>query len=54
MNADSELSVEHAADGMRVRLDSGSVIVTAAKQRRGHLYVETRDLLISVVEQCFR
>jgi len=53
MSADSELSVANAEDGMRVRLASGSVIVTAAKQRRGHLYVETRDLLISVVGTVF-
>jgi hypothetical protein len=53
MSADSELSVVHAEDGMRVRLASGTVIVTAARQRQGHLYVETRDLLISVVGTVF-
>ncbi len=49
----AELSIVHASDGMRVRLGSGTVIVTAAKQRSGHLYVETKDLLVSVVGTVF-
>lgn len=53
MSPQAKLSIVHAADGMRVRLGSGTVIVTAAKQRNGHLYVETKDLLVSVVGTVF-
>lgn len=53
MSPESELSIVHVSDGMRVRLGSGTVIVTAAKQREGHLYVETKDLLVSVVGTVF-
>jgi hypothetical protein len=53
MSPQAELSIVQASDGMRVRLGSGTVIVTAAKQRNGHLYVETKDLLVSVVGTVF-
>jgi hypothetical protein len=53
MSPQAELAVFPAVDGMSVRLSSGTVIVTAAKQRAGHLYVETRDLVVSVVGTVF-
>jgi len=50
----AELSVVRVSGGLRIRLASGTVIVTAAKQRDGHhLYVETKDCLISVVGTVF-
>jgi hypothetical protein len=53
MGPQAELSIVPAVDGMSVRLSSGTVIVTAAKQRNGHLYVETPDLRVSVVGTVF-
>ena len=50
----AELSVVRVSEGLSVRLASGTVIITAAKQREGHhLYVETKDCLISVVGTVF-
>jgi FecR protein/Carboxypeptidase regulatory-like domain len=53
MGPHTELSVVSGKDGLRVLLTSGNVIVTAAKQKNGHLYVETRDCVISVVGTVF-
>jgi uncharacterized protein (TIGR03435 family) len=53
MRAKTALSVEPANDGARIRLDTGGVIVTAAKQRAGHLYVQTKDINVSVVGTVF-
>ena len=53
MRSQSELAIEAANDGVRIRLDNGSVIVTAAKQRTGHLYVQTKDVTVSVVGTVF-
>lgn len=53
MRSQSELSLERADDGVRIRLSQGSVIVTAAKQRAGHLYVQTKDVTVSVVGTVF-
>ena len=53
MSPGAALSVVRVSDGLRVRLSTGTVLVTAAKQRDGHLYVETRDCLISVVGTVF-
>src|SRR5262249_36788148 len=47
VRAQSELALERADDGVRVRLNKGDLIVKAAKQR-GHLYVQTRDVNVSV------
>ena len=53
MRANSELLLESAQDGMRVQLKDGSVIVNAAKQHSGHLYVQTKDVTVSVVGTVF-
>ncbi len=52
MRAQAELVLERANDGMRIRLNKGDVIVSAAKQH-GHLYVQTRDLEVAVVGTVF-
>jgi hypothetical protein len=53
MQSQSQLKLESAADGIRVRLDDGGILVTAAKQGTGHLYVQTRDAMVSVVGTVF-
>jgi uncharacterized protein (TIGR03435 family) len=53
MRAQSELTLERAADGVRLRLSRGGVIVNAAKQDRRHLYVQTQDVTVSVVGTVF-
>jgi uncharacterized protein (TIGR03435 family) len=53
MRAQSELRLEGAADGVRIHLNRGSIIVNAAEQQRGHLYVQTRDVDVSVVGTVF-
>lgn len=53
MRAKSELLLEHANDGVRIRLRNGGVIVNAAKQRNGHLYVQTKDVTVSVIGTVF-
>jgi ferric-dicitrate binding protein FerR (iron transport regulator) len=44
----SELAIESARRGTTIRVDGGSVIVEAAPQGRGRLYVSTEDCLVSV------
>ena len=53
MRSHSALSLERADDGLRIRLNSGGVIVNAAKQRSGHLDVQTKDVTVSVVGTVF-
>jgi uncharacterized protein (TIGR03435 family) len=53
MRSKSELFWERANDGLRIHLKQGSVIVNAAKQRTGHLYVQTKDVTVSVVGTVF-
>jgi uncharacterized protein (TIGR03435 family) len=53
MRSDSELSLERADDGVKIRLSAGSIIVSAAKQPTGHLYVQTKDMTVSVVGTIF-
>jgi uncharacterized protein (TIGR03435 family) len=53
MRTQSELTLERADDGLRIRLSSGGIIVHAAQQRTGHLYVQTKDVTVSVVGTVF-
>jgi uncharacterized protein (TIGR03435 family) len=52
MKTNSELVLERADDGVRIRLDKGDIVVSAAKQH-GHLYVQTQDVTVSVVGTVF-
>jgi uncharacterized protein (TIGR03435 family) len=53
MRVGTELSFDRAADGLRILLKDGSILVSAAKQRAGHLYVQTKDVTVSVVGTVF-
>ncbi len=53
MRAESRISLKPAADGIQITLITGSVIVNAAKQGNGHLYVQTRDCTVSVIGTVF-
>jgi uncharacterized protein (TIGR03435 family) len=52
IKTNSELVLERADDGVRIRLDKGDIVVSAAKQH-GHLYVQTQDVTVSVVGTVF-
>ena len=53
MRAQSRIAIESAEDGALVRLNNGSILVRAAKQTDGHLYVKTSDTLVSVLGTLF-
>jgi len=53
IRSQSALAFERADDGITIALQQGGIIVNAAKQRDGHLYVRTRDLTVSVVGTVF-
>jgi uncharacterized protein (TIGR03435 family) len=53
MRSASEFLIDRVADGIRINLSKGGVIVSAAKQRGGHLYVRTKDMTVSVVGTVF-
>ena len=53
MRAHAELTVEREDDGLGIHLRRGDIIVTAAKQRNGHLYVHTKEMTIAVVGTVF-
>jgi FecR-like protein len=53
MNDSVKLSINRATDGIQVDLNEGNIIVTAVKQHNGHLYVKTRDCVVSVVGTVF-
>jgi uncharacterized protein (TIGR03435 family) len=53
MRAQSAIALERGDDGIRIRLNAGSVIVNAVEQRTGHLYVQTKDCTVSVVGTVF-
>jgi uncharacterized protein (TIGR03435 family) len=49
----SDITLQRANDGVRILLNRGTVIVNAAEQRQGHLYVTTKDMTVSVVGTVF-
>jgi hypothetical protein len=53
MSPNAVLSVTKATSGIRIFLSDGHVIVTAAKQGSGHLFVQTKDCEISVIGTVF-
>jgi uncharacterized protein (TIGR03435 family) len=53
VRADSELSLEQSYDGLRILLDAGEILIEAARQRSGHLYVQTKDVTVAVVGTVF-
>ena len=54
MRSKSEAVLERTVDGLKVRLNKGGVIVNAAKQMAGrHLYVQTKDVNVTVVGTVF-
>ena len=44
MRAHAEMTVGRASDGIQIDLKTGDIIVTAARQRDGHLSVRTKDM----------
>ena len=50
----SELTLEHAQDGVHIRLDDGSVRVTSARQPAAPLYVQNKNVTVPVVGTVFQ
>jgi uncharacterized protein (TIGR03435 family) len=53
MRSQSELSFERAGDDVRIRLDTGGIIVNASTQPSGLLYVQTKDMMVAVAGTAF-
>ena len=49
MRADSELLLERAGDGVEIQLRKGGILVNAAKQGKGQISVQTKDMTVSDV-----
>jgi len=48
MRSQSELSLEPTDGGLRIHLTRGGLVVTSARQRTRPLYVQTKDVVVSV------
>jgi len=44
----AELSWDHAVDGLAIRLDTGTIIVSAARQSGRRVYVRTKDVSVAL------
>jgi cytochrome c5 len=53
MRSQSEFVLESSDDGARIRLKHGSILVSAAEQKDGHLQVEAHDIVATVVGTVF-
>src|SRR5262249_18602597 len=53
MGPQSKLSLESVADGIRINLQAGSILVKATERSSGHLYVQSKDCIVSVTGTVF-
>jgi ferric-dicitrate binding protein FerR (iron transport regulator) len=53
LSSQSAFSVTRVSDGLELHLIRGNVLITAAKQERGQLYVRTADCIVSVTGTVF-
>jgi uncharacterized protein (TIGR03435 family) len=49
MQPSSEVSLEHAEDGLRIKLNDGSVKVTPAKEPAGNLYLQNHEQTVPIL-----